>query len=52
MLILVNFIILIIIRKFLKVISVMLFGELYMLYFSYEIFILNSLNKMKDKIKT
>lgn len=43
--VLVDFIILVIYGEFLKVILVIILGELYILYFNFEIFILNGLQK-------
>lgn len=45
MVVLVDFAILVIIKKFLKVILAILFKDLYMFYFNYKILILNSLKK-------
>lgn len=51
MVVLIDFAILVIIKELLRVTLVILSEELYMFYFNYEIFILNDLNKMKDKVK-
>lgn len=51
MVILVDFAILVIIKKFLRAILIILLEKLYIYYFNIEIFILNDLQKTKNKPK-
>lgn len=46
-----NFAILVIIKKFLKTILIILINKLYIHYFNFEIFILNGLQKIRNRAK-
>lgn len=51
MVVLVDFVIQVINRGFLKIISIIILGEFYMLYFNFETFILDDLQKTRDGLK-